>query len=353
MPLYPKDPAYPEKFANPSGAPVLASSRVYAIYWDPTDNYHGEWQNSIDAFMQAMGSGSGSLGSVFAVDSQYTDAANQHASYRSTFMGAVTDTEKYPAATCMDPTRWKARALTGHELNQIACLTDKQVRTQLETFIAQHSLLKGMGTIFYLLTPPGVTVCLNEAGGSTGHCSDYEGEPGEESYENSFCSYHSDIDSDKAPSGDASTILYAVIPWTAGGFGDSHLGLLGEESMRPGYPCQDGGINPISKPQIEQPEKPKKLTEKEQEEFNSAKPEEKAVRKKRNGYSKDRTSRSPTSCSTKSGPMAAHDYGLVRRDHQPDRGRAAEHRHRSAARRVAGFGRQRGHRRVPQLLRQR
>jgi hypothetical protein len=309
VPLYPKDPAYPEKFANPSGAPVLASSRVYAIYWDPTDNYHGEWQNSIDAFMQAMGSGSGSLGSVFAVDSQYTDAANQHASYRSTFMGAVTDTEKYPPATCVDPHPLEGTSLTGHELNQIACLTDKQVRAQLETFIAQHSLLKGMGTIFYVLTPPGVTVCLNEAGGSTGHCSDYEGEPGEESYENSFCSYHSDIDSDKAPSGDASTILYAVIPWTAGGFGDSHLGLLGEESMPPGYPCQDGGINPISKPQIEQPEKPKKLTEKEQEEFNSAKPEEKAQKEKERLLEGPHVEE-PNQLLNEIGPDGAHDFGL-------------------------------------------
>jgi hypothetical protein len=309
VPLYPKDPAYPEKFANPSGAPVLASSRVYAIYWDPTDNYYGEWQNSIDTFLQAMGSGSGSLGSVFAVDSQYSDAANQHASYRSTFMGALTDTEKYPAATCTDPHPLLGTSSPGHEPNEIACLTDKQVRGQLESFIGQHSLPKGMGTIFYLLTPPGVTVCLNEAGGPAGHCSDYEGEPGEESYENSFCSYHSDVNPDKAPSGDASTILYAVIPWTAGGFGDWGLGSLGEESMPPGYPCQDGGINPISKPQIEQPEKPKKLTEKEQEEFNSAKPEEKELKEKERLLEGPHVEE-PNQLLNEVGPEGAHAYGL-------------------------------------------
>ncbi len=309
VPLYPKDPAFPEKFANPSGAPVLASSRVYAIYWDPTDNYYGEWQNSIDTFLQAMGSGSGSLGSVFAVDSQYTDAANQHASYRSTFMGAVTDTEKYPAPTCVDPHPLLGTSSPGHEPNQIACLTDKQVRAQLESFIVQHSLAKGMGTIFDVLTPPGVTVCLNETGGSTGHCSDYEGEPGEESYEHSFCSYHSDINPDKAASGDASTILYAVIPWTAGGFGDWGLGQLGEESMPPGFPCQDGGINPISKPQIEQPEKPKTLTTKEQEEFNNAKPEEK-VQKEKERLLEGPHVEEPNQLLNEPGPEGAHAYGL-------------------------------------------
>jgi hypothetical protein len=307
VPLYPKDPAYPEKFANPSGAPVLASSRVYAIYWDPTDSYHGEWQNSIDTFMQAMGSGSGSLGSVFAVDSQYTDAANQHASYRSTFMGAVTDTEKYPAPICTDPYPLEGTSFPGHEPNQIACLTDKQIRAQLETFVGQHSLPKGMGTIFYVLTPPGVTVCLNEAGGPTGHCSDYA--ETEESYEHSFCSYHSDINLDKAPRGDASTILYAVIPWTAGGIGDGGLGFLGEASMPPGYPCQDGGIDPISKPQIEQPEKPKTLTEKEQEEFNSAKPEEKEQKEKERELEGPHVEE-PNQLLNEVGPDGAHDHGL-------------------------------------------
>jgi hypothetical protein len=303
-PLYAKHPAYPEKFANSSGAPVLASSRVYVIYWDPTDSYHGDWQNSIDTFMQGMGAGSGSLGSVFAVDSQYTDAANQHASYRSTFMGALTDTEKYPPATCADPQPLEGTGFPDHVPNQIACLTDKQIRAQLDSFIGQHSLTKGMGTIFYVLTPPGVTVCLNEAGGPTGHCSDYA--ETEESYEHSFCSYHSDINVDKAASGDASTVLYAVIPWIAGNFGDYQLAAT---AMPLAYPCQDGGINPISKPVIEQPEEAKKLSEKEQEEFNSAKPEEKEEKEKER-LLEGPHAEEPNQLLNEVGPDGAHDHGL-------------------------------------------
>src|SRR6202020_229974 len=84
------------QFANPKGAPVLSSSRTYAIYWDPTDNYHGDWQEKIDAFFQRMGAASGHLGSVFAVDAQHTDKAEHNASYNTTFMGAYTATEPYP-----------------------------------------------------------------------------------------------------------------------------------------------------------------------------------------------------------------------------------------------------------------
>ncbi len=42
----------------------------------------------------------------------------------------------------------------------ITCITDRQISEELQTFISPHGLQKGMGTIFYLLTPPGVTVCL-------------------------------------------------------------------------------------------------------------------------------------------------------------------------------------------------
>ena len=197
-----------------------------------------------------------------------------------------------------------------------------------------------MGTIFYLLTPPGVTVCLNE-GGAQGHCSDFKGTPieisryeeaqkrlpeeetiysselvtyatalskyeeellkfeeavvkygegllayeeelkiykknkaedkekevrdteteptkpveptapvkpsapfkpvppsepeGYATYTKSFCSYHAVIGSG------ASTILYAAIPWTAGGDGDYHLTLPDETG---GSACQDGGFEP-------------------------------------------------------------------------------------------------------------
>ena len=47
-----------------------------------------------------------------------------------------------------------------------------------------------MNQIYYVLTPPGVTMCLDE-GGEEGRCSDFAAT--EESYENSFCSYHGAI----------------------------------------------------------------------------------------------------------------------------------------------------------------
>lgn len=273
----------PLGFANPSGNPVLSANKTYAIYWDPTDHYHGDWQGQIDKFFHNMGAASGSFASVFAVDAQYTDAANQHALYKSTFMGAYTDTDPYPASACEDPEPLEVPDLIGPEVKKHhtpVCLDDTQIQEELGQFITQHSLQKGMGTIFYLMTPPGVTVCLG-SGGPSGHCSDYRkasyvlGETQEEreakeeeersASEESFCSYHSDISPTSPAVGDANTVLYGVVPWIAGGLGDGDF-LTPRDKDAQGYECQDGGWDPSGK----KPEKREKKKEQNKEEEEKA-----------------------------------------------------------------------------------
>ncbi len=267
-------------FNNTGGNPVMHSVSTYVIYWDPQrDYYHGDWQGLIDGFMANLAGAGGQLTNTFAVDAQYTDVTNRPAADSSTFLGAYTDTTPYPADACTDPNPLLLGAPLIEERFPV-CLSDGQIKTQLESFINEHGLRRGMGTIFYVLTPPGVAVCL-DAGGATGHCSEFEGsikeiEKGEEegteprnykSYKDSFCSYHSAIGV-----GGEATILYAVIPWTAGGEGDNHLA-----NNEPGYDCQDGGFKPGTKPngEIEERESPGEKTPKEKEEFEKKNTQEK------------------------------------------------------------------------------
>ena len=256
-------------FGNASGDPVLHAANTYVVYWDPQYFYHGDWEGLISDFMANAGASDGQLESVFAVDAQYTDASNQPATSRSSFRGSTEDINPYPSSGCVDP---RPFAL-GAPLSEV-CLTDAQLRAQLQTVIAQHGLSRGMGTIYYLLTPPGVAVCL-DAGGTTGHCSDFAGtikqvEEAEQkkeeptaykSYENSFCSYHGAIGN-----GDANTVLYGAIPWVAGGEGDNHLATV---DQTPGYPCQDGGFEPSKQVngELQEKERTKEKTLLEQEEF--------------------------------------------------------------------------------------
>lgn len=259
-----------ESFENAAGHPVLHSTNTYAVYWDPTDHYHGDWQQLIDTFLHDVGAASGSLASVFAVDTQYTDRTNVPASYSSTFRGAYTDTHKYPAPGCTDPNP----LVVG---DAITCVTDEQLREELTGFISQHNLKKGMGTIFYLLTPPGVTVCADAA---ATHCSDFSRSKKEEtehkfeseSYLNSFCSYHSAINPGKLPTGDANTIVYAAVPWTAGGLADPHLAL---QDQTPAFDCQDGGYDASNTEEVEKHEHAKEKDKKEKEAFEEMSLEEK------------------------------------------------------------------------------
>lgn len=355
-------------FDNASGNPVVHTANTYAIYWDPQDYYHGDWQSLIDGFLANIGTAGSQLDSVFAVDAQYTDNTNRPAAAYSSFRGAYTDTHPYPATNgCTDPRALELGIPLLEGTTTPVCLTAAQVQAELERFLKQReeehdALPKGMDTIFYLLTPPGVTVCLNE-GGAEGHCSDFKGTPieisryeemekrfpekmatydaelvtydkalntydeelskyqeakvkytealvayeeeleiykkkrtedeekkerdtetepakpveptapvepeapvkpitpvapeGYATYQKSFCSYHAAIGSG------SSAILYAAIPWTAGGDGDYHLTTADETG---GFACQNGGFEP-NEEELEIREREPAETAKQQKEF--------------------------------------------------------------------------------------
>jgi hypothetical protein len=178
---------------------------------------------------------------------------------------------------CIDPRPFEI----GAPLTEV-CLSDTDVRAELQTYIAQHGLPRGMGTIYYILTPPGVAVCL-DGGGPTGRCSDFAGtikevetaetkkeEPTSyKSFKKSFCSYHGAIGN-----GDATTILYGAIPWSAGGLGDNHFTA---HDKAPGYDCQDGGFEPSKQPngELQEKERVKPKTPLEEEEFSKKNSQEK------------------------------------------------------------------------------
>ena len=256
-------------YANPAGNPVLHGEGTYAIYWDPTDHYHGDWQYVIDGYLHDVAADSGDLSNVFAVDAQYTDKTNAPASYHNVFHGAYTDTTAYPASGCTDPAPLEKEDLIG-ALETPICLTSAQVATELQSFLSAHGLPTGMNSVYYVMTPPAVTVCL-DAGGATGHCSDFKNAG--ETYENSFCSYHSAINPGGLATGDGNTILYGMIPWTAGGWGDVHLSEPDEERSE-GWECQDGGFDPSNGEEFESVKPRNAEEQKAFEEMNEEEQEE-------------------------------------------------------------------------------
>jgi hypothetical protein len=256
------------RFNNPEGNPVVEgnptthSVDAYVIYWENPENpqdpqdlrvYPGEWQGLIDRYMGDLSAASETGGNdVFTVDTQYTDLTATGLTGRATgqtrFLGAYTDTNAYPKAAGCTDTYLKSPP-------EATCVSDAQIREQLHTFIGQHGLQTGMNTIFFVLTPPGIGVCVGAGGGSS-PCSQDNGAVTAKG----FCSYHSYY-----PDPQYGTVLYAAIPWT---FGDTG-GPFGE-AANPGSECQDGGWNvnaekdgPLEQQQKppEVPQEPNQLTE--------------------------------------------------------------------------------------------
>jgi hypothetical protein len=292
----------PHNYANPSGNPVLHGYNTYAIYWDPTDNYHGDWQGLIDRYLANDGAASGSFASVNSIDTQYTDKTNVPAYYSNSFHGAYTDTKAYPANGCEDPAPMAFIDRIGFG-NTTVCLTSTQMAAELQSFITSHGLPTGMGTVYYLLTPPAVTVCL-DGGGASGHCS-AKSEIATEVYEHSFCSYHADINPGGLATGDGNTIVYGVIPWVAGGRGDGHL--TGADQT-PGWECQDGGFDPSSKPpgEFEKPHEHNKAEEEAFEKMDKKEKEEAEKKEKEEGPHQQEPNQ--VGCPTADGTC---DFGLA------------------------------------------
>jgi PKD repeat protein len=195
-----------EKALKYHGGPIMPASNTYAIYWDPVNAYHNDWMTLIDGYLHNVGAASGQLGNIFSLDGQYTGPGGTHASYDSTFRGAYTDTTPYPTVgQCKEPK------------GQPTCLTDAQIRAELKSFVEANHLPTGLGVIYFVLTPPAVTVCTDS--GENGNCSDSTLEVEEEKEDkmgsveaaNGFCGYHSAIEPTSA-----NPIVYGVQPWVAG-----------------------------------------------------------------------------------------------------------------------------------------
>jgi PKD repeat protein len=195
-----EEPLITEPLSYGNG-PVVHSAAPYALFWDHNaGDFRGSWEEIISGFFANTGAASGELNNDFAVIPQYHDTSGGKAAYDLTFRGEFTDTDAYPAAgNCSEPA---------------PCLTDAQVRAEVSKYILANGLPTGLNPtsgptpVYYVFTPPGVTVCL-EGSGEHGHCS-------ATASANPLCSYHSFI---PAGGGLSSTVLYAVEPWTAGNYG--------------------------------------------------------------------------------------------------------------------------------------
>ena len=139
------------------GGPVMHSNTTHLIYWDPNKEFSTTTKNIIDGFFGHVQADSAKATNVFAIAGQYKDA-EANAAYKSTFAGALVDEAAYPTTgNCTVP----------KEIDlgppYTTCVFDKQLRSQLSTFITKNELPKGPAQLYFLLLPHKVVTCLEEA----------------------------------------------------------------------------------------------------------------------------------------------------------------------------------------------
>lgn len=214
------------------GGSVLHQNETFTLTWDPIRSFFETTRTYLQTFLSNVAADSGKGTSPYAVTSQYADSSGR-ALNSSAFGGGCIDYGNPGGYTCQfgDVTGsgtglnytdnggdgCSQGALSGtNQFNEeldgswdsqpnSVCITDAQIQDELKALVPNSHMLDhtkaGYLPIVDVLTPPGVEVCLDQAGT---FCS----ANGASSLQ--FCSYHSDV---QMPSG-GPVVAYTVVPWT-------------------------------------------------------------------------------------------------------------------------------------------
>jgi hypothetical protein len=157
---------------TPPSCWVMRTNTTYAIYWGPSGHpFDPSYESDINQYLADVAAASGSQTNVFSVATQYYDSTGFIA-YQSTFGGSDVDTDPFPANGCDD---------TYNSTTDPVCLTDQQLRSEIQKVVTAKSWPDGPSSLFFILTPDGVGSCFDSSSPADGgQCTT-----------NAYCAYHS------------------------------------------------------------------------------------------------------------------------------------------------------------------
>jgi hypothetical protein len=159
--------------------PVMRTNAVYAIYWVPNGfTVSANYASVLNGFFQNVAADNGKQSNVYWSDTQYYDTTGAIAS-SSSYAASVVDTNAFPASGCSDP-------------YTAVCLTDSQLRTEIDGVVSANGWPRGTGSVYFIFTPRNVGSCYGSSCAFT-----------------YFCAYHSWFGSG------SSVTLYANMPYAA------------------------------------------------------------------------------------------------------------------------------------------
>jgi PKD domain len=176
-------PAMPSDGLCYGGGSVIHKNETFALTWDNQRAYWSQTRGYVEQFLRDVADASGSLGSPFALTTQYSDNGGK-AQNASSFGGGCVDYGSVGGSAC----EYGSPTGAGHDFPSSACapaggdwgdsfvsesavvrndvcLTDSQLQGEVSTMVSQTGIVgrtqPGYTPLVSLLLPPGVETCLD------------------------------------------------------------------------------------------------------------------------------------------------------------------------------------------------
>jgi hypothetical protein len=150
-----------------NGGPVMTTSNVYAIYWQPSgyqlpDGYAA----NMNGYFKDLQATNGKNTNTYDNATQYYQqqgGSTQYVQEKTTFAGSTIDTEPLPAldpVNCPDTPVAAANGVGNPPSTTAGCVTDQQVQQEISTVIKQKGWPTNNNTEFFMFTAPNIGTCF-------------------------------------------------------------------------------------------------------------------------------------------------------------------------------------------------
>jgi len=203
-----------------NGGPVMTTSTVYAIYWQPPGyQLPSGYADNLDGYFKDLQADNGKNTNAYDVATQYYQqqgaSAPQYITNHTTFAGSTIDNRPLPPldpVNCPDTPVAATNGGANPPSTTAGCVTDQQLQQEISSVIKRKGWPTSNTTEFFVFTAPNIGTCFPATVGvSDGGVGTTVTAPlCSFSY---FCAYHSAYyDSTVNPS---SQIIYSNMPFAA------------------------------------------------------------------------------------------------------------------------------------------
>lgn len=150
-----------------NGGPVMTTSTVYTIYWQPSGyQFPSGYIANINQYFKDLQATSGQNTNTYDNGTQYyeqTGSTKQYVQYHTTFAGTTLDTDALPPldpVNCPDTPVAATNGGASAPSTTAGCVTDQQVQQEISAVIKAKGWPTNNNTEFFMYTAPNIGTCF-------------------------------------------------------------------------------------------------------------------------------------------------------------------------------------------------